>query len=301
MSIKPLFRIFFCVVLLVTISSCADPSREPTNGDVTTFHGAATKGPLTSSIISVYAMDASGNKTGSALAQTTSINGEWTITVSNPNNELLLVEADGGEYIDESDPEPDITLKRRITLTSGQILQGFLVPGESSAAINFITYTLVENFRKEIPKSTDSIEAFDRVRSRAFNTFGFDPITEIPTDPIQPVEASTTIEKTYALLIGGAAYAINNAAIKTGETQITYDMLLAMVKDLSDCELDGFINGLSISLALSLPSDLYIDIVLENEVLRFRNNHYEQYVGVPLPNWDQVAFCEISPTLSLTL
>jgi hypothetical protein len=272
-----------------------------------TYRGAATKGPLSGSTVSVYAMDSSGNKTGSPLAQTTTVNGEWTISVSNPDNDLLIVEADGGEYIDESDPETDIIYKRKIILEAGQVLTSILIPGETTAAINFFTYTLVENFKKEIPKSANLIEAFNRVRSRSYNTLGFDALVEIPADPIQPSVTSTAVEKTYALLIGGAAYAINNAALKTGETQITYNMLKAMVKDLADCELDGFVDGQDISplssllFGISIPQGLFDDIKLEDEVLRFRNNNYEQYVDAILPTWDQVAFCEVDPELSVTL
>ena len=301
--IKTLTRVCFALTLIL-LGACtskeADPTVNPEAGQVT-FHGAATKGPLSGSTISVYAMDSLGNKTGSALAQTTSVDGSWTITVSNPNNELLLIESDGGEYIDESDPETDINYKRRITLQAGEVLQGILIPGQSSAAINFFTYTLVESFRKEIPKVLDITLAFNRVRSRAYNALGFDPLVEIPANPILPDINSTAVEKTYALLIGGAAYAINNAAIKTGETQITYNMMEAMVKDFADCRLDGIINGLSVSLLLSLPSDLYSDIEIENEVLRFRNNNYEQYPDTALPSWDEAAFCAADPTLSVVL
>ena len=294
----------YLLIVIVFLGACTTKETEQNitvEAGQVTFRGAATKGPLSGSTISVYAMDSGGNKTGSALAQTTSVDGSWTISVSNPNNELLLVEADGGEYIDESDSETDITKKRRITLQSGEILQGILVPGETTAAINFFTYTLVENLRKEVLLSSDLIQAFNRVRSRAFNSIGFDAFTEIPADPILPANTATEIEKTYALLIGGAAYAINNAAIKTGETQITYDMLNAMVKDLADCQLDGYINGINVSLLLSLPTDLYDDITIENEALRFRNNNYEQYTTTTLPTWDQTEFCNASPTLSQVL
>jgi len=300
---KILTRIVF-VLIFISFSACtskeADQNSTPEVGQVT-FRGVATKGPLSGSTISVYAMDSGGNKTGSALAQTTSVDGSWTISVSNPNNELLLVEADGGEYIDESDPETDITKKRKITLQSGEVLQGILVPGGSTAAINFFTYTLIENLRKEVLLSSDLIQAFNRVRSRGYNALGFDPFTEIPTDPILPASTATATEKTYALLIGGAAYAINNAAIKTGETQITYQMLDAMVKDFADCQLDGYINGINVSLLLSLPTDLYDDIKIENEALRFRNNNYEQYTNATLPTWDETAFCDATPVLSQVL
>lgn len=288
------------LLAIVFLGACAKNEAEP-EASLVTFHGAATKGPLNGSTISVYAMDSGGNKTGAALAQTTSVDGSWTINVSNPNNDLLLVEADGGEYIDESDPETDINAKRRITLQTGEILQGILIPGQSTAAINFFTYTLVKSLRKEIPKATDLIEAFNRVRSRAYNALGFDPLVEMPADPILPASDATATEKTYALLIGGAAYAINNAAIKVGETQITYSILDAMTKDFADCQLDGVINGLSVSLLLGFPTDLFDDIIIENEALRFRNNHYEQYTDATLPTWDEVAFCATDPVLSLVL
>jgi len=294
--------VLFCLISLVIACSSSEslgPSAGTHDLDTITIRGAATKGPLTGSTISIYALNSLGSKSGDPLGQAISVDGIWSIDISNPNNELRLIEAKGGEYIDESDPETDINAKRRITLGSDDVLQSILIPGETTAAINFFTYTLVENLRKEVFKSTNLVQAFNKVWSRAYNTLGFDPFTEIPADPIEPDINATDTEKTYALLIGGAAYAINNATIKTDNTQISYTILFAMVQDLADCQLDGFVDFNNERVQIpDIPEGLFDDIDIQNEITRFRNNNYEQYINVTLPTWDQVEFCNADPVLS---
>jgi len=274
---------------------------EVTLPETQTYHGSAMKGPLDGSIISVYDVDAFGFKTGAAMASTTSVNGTWTITVSNPDNKLLLVEADGGTYIDESDTEADISKKRKLTLQSGEVLSSFLIPGQNTADINFFTHTLTKNFQKETLNAGDSIQAFNITWSRAYNALGFDPFSTLATNPISPASDATSAQLAYAITIGGAAQAINAATLASGQTAMNYTLIDAVSSDLADCNIDGIINGVNMSDTLGIPQSLFDSLDLNTEIARFRNNNYALYANAVLPQIDSTELCSGTPNRTMAL
>jgi len=288
------------LIATLTLSACNLLTTD-NNKNVVTYNGAATKGPITDATISVYAVDADGLKTGEALAQTTSVDGLWTLTVNNIDNDILLVESTGGTYVDESDPEPDINKKRILSLADDEGLYGILIPGETTAAINFITHSLVKMFQTETTKAVDINQAFNRVWSRANNSFGFDPFTLLPTDPIDPDVTASDLSITYALLIGGGAYVMNSASMLINDPNISYTAIDMITADLSDCKIDGSINEQTLDILYPQPQSLFDNINLEDEVLRFRNNHYDQYVDATLPNLDETLLCDSAPTITMAL
>ncbi len=269
--------------------------------NIVTYKGAATKGPITGATISVYAIDDTGLKTGEVLAQTTSLDGLWTLNVNNIDNDILLVESAGGTYIDESDPETDINKKRKLTLAANETLYGVLIPGETTAAINFLTHSLVKMFQTETSKASDVNQAFNRVRSRAYNSLLFDPFTLLPTDPINPDTAASDNAKMYALLIGGGAYMMNSASMLIDDPNISYTAIDMITADFSDCKIDGSINGQGLDTLYALSATLFDTINLKDEVLRFRNNHYEKYSNTALPNLDDILLCDPAPQISIAL
>jgi len=274
---------------------------EENESGVVVYNGSASKGPLTGATISVYAVDVTGEKTGAALAQTTSTDGSWSLSVSNINNDILLVESSGGTYIDESDPETDVNKKRKLSLASNETLYGVLIPGETTAAINFLTHSLIKMFQSEIANAADINQAFNRVRSRALNTFGFDPFTLLPTDPITPKATASDKAKTYALLIGGGAYAMNSASMQLDDPNISYRAIDMLTSDLADCKVDGIVDGQTFDDVYSQPQNLFDNIVLKDEVLRFRNNNYERYENVVLPTLGEGEFCNPNPAITIAL
>ena len=288
------------LITTLTLSACNYSSTD-NNNNIVTYHGAATKGPINDATISVYAVDSNGLETGAVLTQTTSVDGLWSLTVINSDNDVLIVKSSGGTYIDESDPEPDINKKRKLTLETSEELYGILIPGETTAAINFLTHSLVKMFQTETSKAVDINQAFNRVRSRAYNSLGFDPFTQLPTDPIDPDVTASDLALTYALLIGGGAYVMNSAAMLINDPNISYAAIDMITADLSDCEIDGLVDGQTLDTLYAQPQSLFDNINLEDEVLRFRNNHYEHYADTTLPNLDEMLLCDSAPTISLAL
>ena len=78
--------------------------------------GDVTKGPISGAVIKLYRVDGSGMPVGGPVAQTaTNGQGKWTVAVPLPREPLLVV-SEGGQYIDETDSNPDISMRRVIAV-----------------------------------------------------------------------------------------------------------------------------------------------------------------------------------------
>lgn len=186
----------------------------------------------------------------------------------------LLLETSGGSFLDESDPAVN---KRQITFQAGQGLLGILPDDETSVAITPITTALVLKSRREAAGSNFQA-VFDRNRSLAQQAFGFDVVTTLPTDPTNPTGSAS--QKQYAMVLGGVAQAINAAATRLGMTAPDYELIQAVMEDLSDGRLDGLVDGDDVIVGDGpiLPNK----ISLNAEINRFRNNNAAHYSSVPL-------------------
>ncbi|MFT5793087.1 MAG: hypothetical protein ACI9OF_001130, partial [Saprospiraceae bacterium] len=155
------------IVCAVALASCGGGAEPPTvsltppaqqqaasslngsdNGTVV-ITGGATKGPIRGANVTFYALDEFGFADGPALATAiTDATGNFTASISGTTS-LVLVETRGGSFIDESDQEPDLALKRQLSLSSTQGFVSILPPGATTVAITPFSQALVEKVRLE--------------------------------------------------------------------------------------------------------------------------------------------------------
>jgi len=246
--------------------------------------GVASKGPISGASISVFQMDASGAKTGPALATTTTdSSGGWSVSLgTSAPNQPLLVESAGGSYIDEADPSP--TNKRSITLQASDIFEGVLFPGFTTAPITLLTDALLEKSRVEagtLPIQT----ILTNNRKIATGALGFDPFTIAPTNPVAPASSASVDSIEYAMFLGGLATSLNSASISLGRAVPDYAIMTGLIRDLSDGRLNGRDANGVITVQIgqntrNFPSNLNLNAA----ITRFRNNNYSAYSVTPVAN-----------------
>jgi VCBS repeat-containing protein len=269
------FRLSFALVL--ALCACGrDPAlTSPAAVSPTrSMEGAIVKGPLVGATVNFFHIDDAGQPIGIPI-QTVVSDALGHVSVTLPSSsELLLAVTSGGSYVDESD-DAGGDARRRITLGAGEGFQSIVPPNATSFAITPYTMALLLRAR-EIANGGNFGVVYPLVVSQAIQAFGFNPTTVIPDDPLLP-NLDTPDAAKYGLLLGGAAYAIDAIATASG-VQVTYQTILAFIEDLSDGILDGSLNGSQINFkSVTIGGNT---ISINGETLRFRNNHYQEYLDL---------------------
>lgn len=254
-----------------------------------TVTGVATKGALSNATINAWYLDEKGNKLSDAPFTTTLTqeDGSFSLNLA-PSERIILLESAGGIYIDESDNEPDITKKRQIQLLQNESLMSLLLPGKTHCAITVLTTAVTKKVYRETIGNV-FIDTFEHNLTNAKLALGFDPFYQLPSDIIQPSVNDSLESKQHALVLGGLANVINNASVSAGFSHTTYDIIVAIITDLSD----GALNGLSHLEAIEIfdiqqeIQQLKSTIDINSEIERFRNNNYLAYQDVDLPFFDE--------------
>lgn len=269
---------FLLLLLLPAVSACGDGGGgggDDASSAGAAVSGTASKGPLRNADIKRFQLTAGGFAGTPVLpAETTTPDGNFSTT---PSAVALLLETSDGDFLDESDPAIN---KRRIDFGPDEGLLG-IQPGDNSTsnvAITPITTALVLKSRREAGGS-GFLVVFENNRAIAQQVFSFDVVTTLPTDPTSPT--GTTAQKQYAMVLGGVAQAINSAAVRLGMPAPDFDLIWAVMEDLSDGRLDGEVDGSPVVVG-SGPAVLPDDIKLNAEINRFRNNNAAHYQNVPL-------------------
>lgn len=277
-------RIWLAAAILSVLTACggggggggsSDNVASPAPSPSKSVSGSASKGPLDGATIRMYEINADGSiGTDTTVTTTTDANGNFTLDFTNHSADglLHLLQASDGSYKDESDQEG----VREIAI-SGVILEAILPDDASTIAITPYTNALYLKSLREAAEFSNFEEVYSRNQDRADTAYGFDIVTTIPADPISPGSAGED-EKRYALLLGGAAVAMNNIAIHLGHPQTNAEIIQAFIEDLSDGAVDGYVND---SVVEADDSTLYPtpipNINLTREIERFRNNNQAAY------------------------
>lgn len=284
------------VMSLATLS-CTEPSQEfigqsldvesednnESPAQSIQINGVTSKGPIAGAAIEIYAMDAQGAATGPLLGGATSAsNGNWSITLSPLPTAALLVQSRGGVYIDEADPQLEVLNKRRVTLLATDMIEGVLPPGASAASVTILSNALLNKSRITSQSSLLDIQAvLLSNRDNAISAMGFDPFSIAAANPLSPSAGASNESILYGMYLGGLATALNSAAIILGEPVATFEIIQAMITDLSDGRLDGELNGVVIpvvGLDQNFPDNLNLNLATE----RFRNNNFAAYARTAL-------------------
>ncbi|MGH8458801.1 MAG: hypothetical protein ACRESV_05575, partial [Nevskiales bacterium] len=292
MHICPIGRIAWCTclaLLLATGVGCGGGGGGSGADDVSAgpgrVSGAATKGPLHNAVVNFFSVDGAGNKFGANQVSgiSTGATGNFTFIRPAGLTQALLIETCGGSFVDESDPAAN---KRNIgfSLSPCEGLAGILPASENTVAITPYTQAILLKSRREA-QGGNFLNVFANNRQLATQAFGFDIVSTIPPDPISP--SGVTAEKQYAMVLGGFAQAANAAAIRLGRPAQTFEIIQALITDLSDGRLDGLLDTTADNVSNGTPvmtsyGPLPDNISLNNEINRFRNNNAGAYSSVPL-------------------
>ncbi len=286
-------RLFFIILISTFIISCGEGEQQNNAAEIQPImiQGTAAKGALFNALVSLYELDEFGEQIGeSPIAQTTTnAFGQFTFELT-PFETPLLIITSGGEFIDESDQEPDINLKRRIIFAQNEGLVSVLTPGDSTAAITIATSALVIKSKLET-FGNSFFATLQNNRDNAAAAFGFDIFSVQPSDTITPDVTDSEQAKQYALVLGGLANVVNRVSLELGYPNPNFHIVQAVVQDLSDGVIDGkmqneLLETINFSGALqSIPND----ILLNNEINRFRNNNFS--------NFSQTSLIEVNESL----
>lgn len=274
-------------------SAPASPALTPdTTSNTTTISGAVTKGPVSGATLQLFNIDTFGQPLGEAIATgDTTADGNFSISVP-ANSSTLLVVSSGGSFIDESDQEPNVALKRRIQLADNQVFLSLLAPGQTAVAVTPFTTALVLRGRILGGPDGSFLTKFDASKAALDTQAGFDIVATIPANPVAPAADATEAQKQYALLLGGLANLTNNVAVRLGASAPTYDMVVAITFDIVDGQFDGLSFGeANVPGPILLPTDLDFTA----EVNRFRNNNFDNFTTTTLPSIEVTTFGNTAP------
>src|SRR6185295_12576122 len=110
------------------------------------------------------------------IAQTvTGDDGGWSVALD-PHTGALLVESSGGSYLDESDPQPDVSRKRTVTLASSEGFSAVLPADADTVALTAYSNALLLKARREtVGREFQAV--LDNNRALQREAYGFDPLT----------------------------------------------------------------------------------------------------------------------------
>lgn len=291
------FQFTLLSALVVTLLACqpasdtdSDTNNNNNAADSITINGVSSKGPISAASIAIIQFDAAdGSETVNTLASTTTdSNGNWQVSIpAASHTQALLIKSSGGSFLDESDPNPVASAKRRITLATDEVLLGVLFPGQNTASVTMLTHALIEKARIEASVSGNFHNVLDNNRQLATNALGFDPFTVTATNPLTPASSASVESIQYAMYLGGLASALNSAAIQLTIPVPDYTLIDALIRDLTDGDLDGSNQSGPVMLDVGNGNVAFPDnINLNQAILRFRNNNYSAYaqtsVSTPL-------------------
>jgi len=280
-------KIFGLSLSMLILSACGKSGDEiskvsPAQVVNVTVSGGVTKGVLVGATINAYniAIDGTVDYTIVISSGITDENGLFNLDLPTVRGHLLL-QSSGGDFIDETDQNPDINQKRKITFSSEEGLSTVLPPNYNSIALTMISQSI---YVKSLREFTSNFYDVYQINIDKFTTgLGFDPLSIIPANPVNPDQAAPETARQYALLAGGLANIVNQVAVSLGLALPTYEIIKAVIEDFSDGNIDGTINDAPISVVGGiLPSGLDLDAA----IIRFKNNNFTNFQTTSIPEVD---------------
>ncbi len=245
--------------------------------------GGVTKGVLVGATVNAYllAIDGTIDSNSIVASAVTDNNGLFNLSLAADHGYLLLVSS-GGEFIDETDQNPVISERRKISFSATEGLKAVLPPGYDVIALTMTTHAIYEKTIREF--SNDFYSVFD-VNLQNFSAgLGFNPLNTLSADPNNPDPETTEAARQYALLTGGLANITNQVAISVGFPLPNYQVMLAVIEDFSDGNINGMLNAEPVSIDINeQPQFLPTGLNLDEAINRFRNNNFQSFQSTPLP------------------
>ena len=113
--------ITFCIVALLT--GCGDNDKQQIDLTTSTLNGVASKGPIKSGSVKVYALEADGAKGALLGTGTTGADGSYSVDIGSYTGDVV-VEVSGGTYTDEATgatDTPNTLLRAALSGVSGTV------------------------------------------------------------------------------------------------------------------------------------------------------------------------------------
>jgi hypothetical protein len=276
------------LLLLTTACNDEQPAKTEQLSSSKSVQGGVTKGVLVGATVNAYpiAIDGTVDLDNLVASATTNAQGLFSLEIAT-NNQYLWLQSSGGEFIDETDQNPVVSQRRKISFSAEQGLIAVLPPGYSQIAITMTTQALYE---KTLAEFSNDFYSVYQVNIQNFTAgLGFNPLNTLSADPNNPDPAAEEAARQYALLSGGLANLTNQAAIAAGYPSASFELVMALVDDFSDGMIDGLLNGepIIITAADGSTTSLVTELDLDSAINRFRNNNYQSYQTTSLPVVDQ--------------
>ncbi len=256
--------IIFCIVALLT--GCGDNDKQEIDLTTSTLNGVASKGPIKSASVKVYALEADGAKGALLGTATTGVDGSYSVDLGSYTGDVV-VEVSGGTYTDEATGATD---------TPNTLLRAALsgVSGTVSIAVTPLTEIAVQY--AEDPNTETSIDAANSLVS---SMVGVNIIDTSPVDVTSVTESAraTSNQLTYGLMLATMSQMMadgNTPDIPALIRNITNDLIDDQKlddtgQDLADAMNNFFANETNesgINDSAQTPLDDAINYITENAI-----------------------------------
>ena len=206
----------------------------------TAISGNVVAGPVNGATIQVFAMLPTG-KAGKFLAGPfkTKIDGSWVGKIPTSAKGPFIIIASGGSYTDE------FTGAKTTSTTIESTTTDLTAPVPTTP----LTQAFFDRTKEHIAAGASPTNALALSRQAFIASLGFDPSTEVPTNPMAPSAKASTKQSQYAAILGGLSTILDrqNPAFTALANVKTGVLVAALAKDMVDMKLDGMANGKAIS------------------------------------------------------
>lgn len=241
-------------------------------------HGQAAKGLLRNAQVEVFRVGPGGHRVGLPIAATTTDDqGRWSLSLPTPRPTLLVVTR-SGSYADETRPPP----RREIDLGDETQLYTVLRSDDDFAVVSIYTTALYLRAR-HAAGGVNFTATFEAVLANSTAVWGMNLAITPAADPAAPNATLPQSHRMHAMALGGVASVLDRVLSHLGIATPGARTLDAVARDLSDCRLDGrdFAGPISLEVR-GVDRALPVDLDLDSEILRFRNNNFAAYSTTPL-------------------
>lgn len=233
------------VALLLSSCSSSDStvtqnSDSPVFSPPVSISGQTTKGPVAGAEIRINHLNDDGSR-GVQLAGPfyTDSEGRWSGELASGGRGPFEVVSRWGSYTDEA------TLAT-IAFEAGDEMSGILDLSQTTrSTVTPMSHAILMAARNLVAYNGMTVDnAIEQVRSDIANALGIDVATLETIDPTQIPADVTAEQRRYAVLLGGVSSLLNNNANLTAFSGARkLDLVIGLMRDLSD----GLLDGLDVS------------------------------------------------------
>ncbi len=213
------------VGLALALSACGGGSGSSSSDVTRVVNGAVVLGPVAGATVNLYALDSDGHQ-GNRVAGplTTDAQGDWGVDLGGQPGPFLVV-SQGGSYLDEASGA---------TVAAPELLS-LLPDGSREVAITPLSDALTRRVRQQAAGGALH-SALAEARSEFQTAFAFDPLSVLPSDPLNPEANAGEARNAYAAVLG----ALSHLGAALSDSLPAGEVAALLAEDLADLRLDGY-------------------------------------------------------------